>query len=644
MLTCPFCQFENTGKPEFCQRCSEALQTWYALLLPRPDLCSPVSVGPFLDTNQRYRLPNSRTTLLPPQPQAMQVVDCCPNAASPLKDLQIAWLENPQLDPYQSSLAKDVPSQAFPYLALQADYFPAIPEIHSAFYTCSHAVLLIEDRTVWSPLKHRWQQRPDSVLQHLQWLFEIVLLWEALIPWQQEAVLLKMNHLVTDANDLLCLSQLDSGSVTKSVSLQHLGYCWQKFLREIETPSPQSSLAMVADALVTGQIATIDRLKEALATLAEQRDSSTFHTKDMEVDNISEADHISADGKTSSPQSSPVPPEILLDEPYGASYFSWEDDLQQTLTKDDPIELTSASQDLSSSAAATNGTSEPSEMPTMVLPMKLAQIDAVGQTHVGIQRNHNEDCFFAQTTSVKVDTVDGITLSSKGLYVVCDGMGGHASGEVASQLAVKALNEFFAQTWQQELPDQNTLTKAVLTANQAIYDVNQANATSGLGRMGTTLVMLLVHNLSAAVVHVGDSRLYRYCKRLGLQQLTLDHEVGQREINRGIEPAIAYARPDAYQLTQALGPRHRDEVKPSISYHEIGEDTLFLLCSDGLSDNNLLERHATSHIAPLLSAKTNLENGLAVLIDLANEKNGHDNITAILTRLKLRPDMNNLPR
>jgi serine/threonine protein phosphatase PrpC len=284
------------------------------------------------------------------------------------------------------------------------------------------------------------------------------------------------------------------------------------------------------------------------------------------------------------------------------------------------------------------------EIPTMVLPMKLAQVDEVGLSHVGMQRNHNEDYFFSRTKSLKINTVSGITLDTRGLYIVCDGMGGHASGEVASQLAVETLSSFFETHWQDDLPDPKTLADAVFAANQAIYDINQTNATSGLGRMGTTLVMLLVQNLSVAVVHVGDSRLYSYCKRQGLKQLTLDHEVGQREINRGIEPEIAYARPDAYQLTQALGPRHRDEVKPGISYHNIAEDTLFLLCSDGLSDNKLLERHETSHIAPMLSSKANLDNSLENLIDLANEHNGHDNITAIVTRLKLKPDMTTLPR
>jgi protein phosphatase len=286
-----------------------------------------------------------------------------------------------------------------------------------------------------------------------------------------------------------------------------------------------------------------------------------------------------------------------------------------------------------------NGNAWSIEAPTMVLPMKLATLDDAGKSHVGQQRHHNEDWFFTQTQLHKVSGPKGAVLRSKGLYVLCDGMGGHASGEVASQMAVNTLRDYLAEHWSDHLPDQETLSEAVLKANQVIFDINQSKATSGIGRMGTPLVLARVHNLDIAVVHVGDSRLYSYSKRLGLRQLTLDHEVGQREINRGVEPALAYARPDAYQLTQALGPRGKEDLFPSIAYHEITEDTLLLLCSDGLSDNDLLERHVDSHIADLLSSKANLDHGVAQLLDLANEKNGHDNITAIVIRIKLQPDM-----
>ena len=160
--------------------------------------------------------------------------------------------------------------------------------------------------------------------------------------------------------------------------------------------------------------------------------------------------------------------------------------------------------------------------------------------------------------------------------------------------------------------------------------------------MGTTLVLVLLQGTEAVVAHVGDSRLYQYTRRTGLNQVTIDHEVGQREMQQGIPHDIAYGRPDAYQLTQALGPRGKEDLHPSISYLSFSEDTLLLLCSDGLSDNNLVEEHLDSHVDPLLRGKKELETGINDLIDLGNEVNGHDNISAIAIRLKVSPNMNGL--
>jgi protein phosphatase len=134
---------------------------------------------------------------------------------------------------------------------------------------------------------------------------------------------------------------------------------------------------------------------------------------------------------------------------------------------------------------------------------------------------------------------------------------------------------------------------------------------------------------------VGDSRLYRLSSKQGLEQVTVDHEVGQREILRGIEPEIAYGRPDAYQLTQALGPRDENFINPDVQFLELNEDTLLILTSDGLSDNDLIEEHWQTHLEPLLSSETSLESGVSNLIDLANHYNGHDNITAVVIRAKV---------
>ncbi|MEQ8963489.1 MAG: serine/threonine phosphatase, partial [Coleofasciculus sp. C2-GNP5-27] len=276
--------------------------------------------------------------------------------------------------------------------------------------------------------------------------------------------------------------------------------------------------------------------------------------------------------------------------------------------------------------------------PTVVLPMQLLSLDDVGCTDIGRQRDHNEDCFGIQAQVKKHETPIGRTLDARGLYILCDGMGGHAAGEVASSMAVDKLKEYFQEHWQDELPTEETIHEAVRLTNQDIYDVNQQNARSGSGRMGTTLAMMLIQNTNVAIAHVGDSRLYRLTRKGGLEQLTVDHEVGQREMKRGVEEAIAYSRPDAYQLTQALGPRSDQFVTPDINFLELNEDSLFVLCSDGLSDNEVIENNWQTHLAPLLSSRANLEQGILQLVDLANEQNGHDNITAILIRVKVRPN------
>jgi len=282
---------------------------------------------------------------------------------------------------------------------------------------------------------------------------------------------------------------------------------------------------------------------------------------------------------------------------------------------------------------------EGDDLPTVVLPMKLIGLEDAGRSDIGRQREHNEDYYAIQVEVKKLESQNGRSLKAKGLYILCDGMGGHASGEVASALAASTLQQYFQEHWKDGLPSESVIRDGILLANKAIYTLNQENASSGSGRMGTTLVLALLQDTEVAIAHVGDSRLYRYSRRRGLEQLTIDHEVGQREIQRGVEPAIAYGRPDAYQLTQALGPRDEHFVNPDVQFVELTEDLLLLLCSDGLTDNDLLETHVESHLDPMLDGQVSLENGVNRLIDLANQHNGHDNITAIAIHARVRPNL-----
>ncbi len=292
------------------------------------------------------------------------------------------------------------------------------------------------------------------------------------------------------------------------------------------------------------------------------------------------------------------------------------------------------------------------DMPTIVLPMQLSMLEDAARTDVGQQREHNEDFFSLSTEVSKAERPSGRFVQGRGLYVLCDGMGGHAGGEVASQLAVDTLQTFFRTYWASEegehvshlgqLPPSTIIREGVRLANQSIFERNQSDARIGNGRMGTTLVVVLLCNTSVAIAHVGDSRAYRYTRKRGLQQITVDHEVGQREIQRGVDPEVAYGRPDAYQLTQALGPRDENFVEPDLTFMELTEDTLLLLASDGLTDNDLLENHVMSHVDPMMSSQMNLDQGVRQLVDLANEVNGHDNITVIAVRAKVRPNLEQL--
>lgn len=601
MLTCPFCQFQNSDHHETCDQCGQPLHRWQSLRWPTATADPSAYDSPYLDPDHRYQClgePYPQETAAGEMVITQTVLDCQPEQASPLQAVQSLWMEQPGLDPTTVPALAQLPPQALPYLALQADYFPAVPELHDVVHRQGQTSLILEDRSTWPRLDALWTTKAADPLQQTQWLFEITLLWQALAPWQGQGTLLNPDRLVLSPNHLLCISHIDVSETTPSLAA--LGQTWQRMLL-VDARPPAMAIQQLIRALAEGHLTPLDRLQEALAELAGQYRSAPAAARGQ-----SEA-------------------AVPLD--HGPS-------------DDELLRLAMAHRDEDEDEDEDGG----QDLPTMVLPMKLLTLEDVGQTHVGQQRNHNEDWFCCQTRLFRLNSPQGPDLQATGLYILCDGMGGHASGEVASQLAVQTLRDYFSAVEREDALKDTVITAGVVNANQAIFEANQMKATSGLGRMGTTLVMAIVQDLRVALVHVGDSRIYSYGKRQGLQQLTIDHEVGQREIHRGVEPAIAYARPDAYQLTQALGPRDQDALRPGISHQDITEDTLFILCSDGLSDNDLLERHEASHIAPLLSARANLEQGVADLIQLANEKNGHDNITLILVRFKLRPDLNQLAR
>jgi len=280
-----------------------------------------------------------------------------------------------------------------------------------------------------------------------------------------------------------------------------------------------------------------------------------------------------------------------------------------------------------------------SEM-TMVISstMHLQDLTYAGKTHVGMQRDHNEDDFVTIFQTCSINGKSQISdRSHRGLFVLCDGMGGHEGGEVASAIAVNSITEQFRPFWIDTLPGEKKINEIICKANQEIFAKNETEQRQSLGRMGTTLVVLAIHDLNVLIAHVGDSRIYKVTNshqelklEAKLELITRDHEVLNQLIDLGVEIEVARARPDAHQLTQALGPNPSDRLEPAIDFFALTEPTLFLLCSDGLCDNDVIEDNWRSHLLPILNKETDLQTGLDNLIELGNNVNGHDNLTAIL--------------
>jgi protein phosphatase len=251
-------------------------------------------------------------------------------------------------------------------------------------------------------------------------------------------------------------------------------------------------------------------------------------------------------------------------------------------------------------------------------------------TDVGRTRERNED---AAGGELGVDVASG---EARGVFVVCDGMGGHAGGREASTLAVEVLRRRLGWVLREPWPEAAELggrvEEALRAAHAAIAERNDAVDAGGRDRAGTTAVVLLLSGARACVAHVGDSRAYLVTGAETVQ-LTADHNVATRETNRGERPEDAQARPDARQLTQALGPIREEQLRPTLVALTVQQDSLFLLCTDGLSDGGFVEAHEAELLRPLLAGGAGLEAGCRALVARAAAVNGHDNVTALLVRV-----------
>jgi protein phosphatase len=263
-------------------------------------------------------------------------------------------------------------------------------------------------------------------------------------------------------------------------------------------------------------------------------------------------------------------------------------------------------------------------------PRPQIDIEIFGKTDVGLIREHNEDNFLVADVTSGVRTNDGKTplkchLGPKGaLLLVCDGMGGAAAGEVASQMAVDSIYESLTASEPQERDAFARLVRrSVERANERIFIQSRDNQSER--GMGTTCTVAALVDTTLVVGQIGDSRCY-ILRDGKLAQVTKDQSLAWQLIEAGaMTPEEAKAFEHANIILQALGVQERVEVV--LSQVDLRKGDVALLCSDGLhgpvSDEELLA---------VLVMETDLEKAAQTLIQKALDRDGPDNITVVLAR------------
>jgi protein phosphatase len=270
-------------------------------------------------------------------------------------------------------------------------------------------------------------------------------------------------------------------------------------------------------------------------------------------------------------------------------------------------------------------------------------VEVAGKTDVGCVRANNEDNFGYD--------------SRYGIFVVCDGMGGQAAGEVASKMGVDILLEYFrksaghadASSPEAAGPSQGSspppvhgpavtsdgspLANAIRLANKRIYEAGESE--SGKSGMGSTVVAALVRGNSLTIGNVGDSRIY-LIRHGEIQQLTRDHSLVMEQVRLGLITREQAEQSEMQNvILRALG--SEKEVEADVEDLLAVNGDLLVMSSDGLT------RHVHDHeILEIVTAARSLEAACAALIQTAKDRGGDDNITCLLLKIVERPWYKNI--
>ena len=236
------------------------------------------------------------------------------------------------------------------------------------------------------------------------------------------------------------------------------------------------------------------------------------------------------------------------------------------------------------------------------------QLRHAARTDAGKTRDHNEDSYGVE--------IGGERAAAGALFVVCDGIGGYASGEVASDLAVKTIiARFYAANGRDP---EEALGAAVAEANRTVFQ-------QGGGKMGTTTVAALLRDDALIVANVGDCRAY-LVRNERPRQITRDHSFVAEQVAAGVLTE-EQARESSYRhiITRAIG--HRPEIEIDLFREPLLQDDIVVLCSDGLHGQVEPDEIA------LAVTKVPLDDACRALIKLANDRGGPDNITVVAVQV-----------